>query len=499
MPLAALAAGKSGPPVPFIVPPVKPALAGALAEVPLPSAKPDQATPAAATEAVAVTDAAVADIAVGGEVGAEVVDDAVAGSTAADALATGGALGSDDALEAVPASADGEAADGEAIDRRVFLVDRGDTLMDLLVEASVPRSEASGAIQALREVYDPRRLQVGQQVTVLFEPRRGGTQHFVGLELEPDVVRSVSVARSGDEGFESAEVEKAVETRKVGAVAEIRSSLFEAGAAAGVPVSVMMEVIRLYSHEVDFQRDLQPGDRFEVLFDRMVTEDDQIAGDGDVLYASLVLGGREKPIYRYKTRDGRIDHYDREGASIRRALLRTPVDGARITSGFGMRHHPILGYSKLHKGTDFGAPTGTPIYAAGNGIVEEAGGKGAYGNYIRIRHNTEIATAYAHLSRFAKGLRRGGRVEQGDVIGYVGTTGRSTGPHLHYEVLRHNRQVNPASIDLPTGEKLQGRDLKAFLQTAKALDRAFEESKRGLQLARTTATEAKGCSAETAC
>ncbi|WP_029009432.1 M23 family metallopeptidase [Azospirillum halopraeferens] len=477
---SASAADRSAAPPAFILPPVKPEIPGSSADGP--------AAVGGGEEAAAG----------GEEIAAEVVP-AAAVPDGDDTPVTPAVLVTADPPAA---TVSGEDADSDAesnLDRRVFLVSRGDTLLNLLVGASVPRTEAAGAIRALREVYDPRSLQVGQQVTVLFEPRRGGARQFVGLELEPDVVRSVTVARTGDSGFESAEVERAVERRRVGAAAEVRSSLFEAGSAAGVPVSVMMAVIRLYSHEIDFQRDLQPGDRFEVLFERMVTDDGRVAGDGDVLYASLVLSGKERPMYRFKTRDGRVDYYDRDGASIRRALLRTPIDGARITSGFGMRRHPILGFSKMHQGMDFGAPTGTPIYAAGNGVVEEVGVKGAYGNYIRIRHNSEMATAYAHLSRFAGNVRRGGRVQQGEVIGYVGSTGRSTGPHLHYEVLRHNRQVNPASVDLPTGEKLDGRDLRDFLQTAKALDRAFEESKQGLQLARTPAVEDKGCTNETAC
>ncbi|PWC55038.1 M23 family metallopeptidase [Azospirillum sp. TSO22-1] len=383
------------------------------------------------------------------------------------------------------------------IDRRVVSVGRGDTLMDLLTGASVPRTEADGAINALSTVYDPRKLKVGQQVTVLFEPHRGGSRRFVGLELTPDVVRSVSVARTRDAGFESAEVKKEVRRELVAAEAEIRSSLFEAGNGAGVPVSVMLAAIRTYSYEVDFQRDLQPGDRFKVLYERFVTADGKVAGEGDVLFASLTVDGEELAIYRHKTRDGRADYFDRAGESIRRALLLTPIDGARLTSGFGMRMHPILGYSKMHKGLDFGAPTGTPIYAAGNGVVEEIGPHGAYGNYIRIRHNTDVTTAYAHMSRFAKSVRRGGRVEQGDVIGYVGATGRVTGAHLHYEVLKKGQQVNPKAADLPTGEKLAGRELQAFEQTVRATDRAYAEARAGLQLAHTT--DRKACSGTATC
>lgn len=391
-------------------------------------------------------------------------------------------------------------ADKTAIDRRTLSIGQGDTLMDLLTEADVPRNEASGAIAALRDVYDPRKLKVGQKVTVLFEPRRGGTRKFVGLEFVPDPVRSVSIARKGETGFTSTQVEKPVSRKLVAAQGVIRSSLFEAGSTAGVPLSVMMAFIRDYSYDVDFQRDLQPGDRFEILYEQMVTPEGKVVGDGDVLYASLALSGEEMPIYRFKTRDGRIDYYNRDGESIRRALLRTPIDGARITSGFGMRTHPILGFSKMHQGVDFGAPKGTPIYAAGRGVVEQVGPFGAYGNYVRIRHNTEISTAYAHLSRIAKDTRRGGRVEQGDVIGYVGATGRVTGAHLHYELLRNGRQVNPRSVDLPTGEKLDGRDLQNFLQAVRSLEKSFEETRGGLQLARTPGSaEEKGCSKATSC
>ena len=408
-------------------------------------------------------------------------------------------VATEEAMPGEGAATEVAAAPG-GLDRRVVSVGRGDTLMDLLTGVSVPRAEANGAITALSDVYDPRKLQIGQQITVLFEPRRGGSRRFVGLELATDVVRSVSVARTGDAGFESAEIKKEVRRELAAAEADIRSSFFEAGNGAGVPLSVMLAAIRTYSHEVDFQRDLQPGDRFKILYERFVTADGTVASEGDILFASLTVGGDELVIYRHKTRDGRIDYYDREGESIRRALLLTPIDGARLTSGFGMRMHPILGYSKMHKGVDFGAPTGTPIYAAGNGVVEEIGPKGAYGNYIRIRHNTEITTAYAHMSRFAKGVRRGGRVEQGDVIGYVGTTGRSTGAHLHYEVLKGGRQVNPKSAELPTGEKLKGRELQAFEQTMRAADRAYAEARAGLQIAHTDDDKAgKACAGTATC
>jgi murein DD-endopeptidase MepM/ murein hydrolase activator NlpD len=237
----------------------------------------------------------------------------------------------------------------------------------------------------------------------------------------------------------------------------------------------MIQMIRAFSYDVDFQRDVHPGDGFTVMYEREFTEDGAPAREGEVVFASLSLSGKEMALYRYTTRDGETDYFNRRGESVRKALLRTPVDGARISSTFGMRRHPILGYSKMHKGVDFAAPTGTPIYAAGNGTIEEAGPKGAYGNYIRVRHNREIATAYAHLSRISKDVRRGAKVRQGDVIGFVGTTGRSTGPHLHYEVLRNGRQANPMSVDLPTGIVLAGRDLTAFKEMVGKVEVQFAE------------------------
>jgi murein DD-endopeptidase MepM/ murein hydrolase activator NlpD len=327
----------------------------------------------------------------------------------------------------------------------------------------------------------------------------------MGLELEPDAERAVSVARVEGEGYEAATIDKALERRKTAASAVIDSSLFEAGASVGVPIPVMAAMIRAYSYDVDFQRDVQPGDEFQVMYERYFTDDGAAARDGDILYAALNLGGKQMELFRYKTRDGIVDYFNRQGESIRKALLRTPIDGARVSSKFGMRRHPILGFSKMHAGTDFAAPTGTPIYAAGNGVIEEIGRKNGYGNYIRIKHNQQIATAYAHLSKFGSGMRRGGRVQQGDIIGYVGTTGRSTGPHLHYEVMRGGRQINPMSVDLPTGVALEGRELVAFKHHVEETDRQFAANLQSSQQvaqsvsAAGEAEHADACRGEQAC
>jgi murein DD-endopeptidase MepM/ murein hydrolase activator NlpD len=229
------------------------------------------------------------------------------------------------------------------------------------------------------------------------------------------------------------------------------------------------DLIKTFSFDVDFQRDIQDGDSFEVLYERMENEDGEFVKSGKILFASLTLSGKTIPVY-YFERDGDGEYFTPNGEAIRKSLLRTPVDGARITSGFGMRMHPLLGFSKMHKGIDFGAPTGTPIYAAGSGTVVEIGKKGSFGNYIRIRHNGEYQTAYGHMSRFAKGLVKGEKVKQGQVIGYVGATGRATGPHLHYEIMVAGAQVNPAKVKTVASNKLTGKQLKAFQATVEKTD-----------------------------
>ena len=253
-----------------------------------------------------------------------------------------------------------------------------------------------------------------------------------------------------------------VERRLVRSEGKITSSLYLSAVKAGVSASILMEMIRLYSWDVDFQRSIRPGDGFEVMFEKLYTEDGEFARYGNVLYGKLALSGTNLPLYRFTTKAGLTDYFDAKGKSARKALMRTPINGARLSSGFERRRHPILGYTKMHRGLDFAAPRGTPIYAAGNGTVVYRSRNGAYGNYIRIRHNSEYSTAYGHMSRFSRKIRRGRRVKQGQIIGYVGTTGRSTGPHLHYEVLSRGRQLNPFRLKLPSGKSLKGPELVRF-------------------------------------
>lgn len=371
------------------------------------------------------------------------------------------------------------------VSKKKLSVGKGDTLMSLLVENRVPRDEAYQAIQALAKVYNPRDLKPNHEITVFFHQDPSVVDPtFSGLSIEKDVVNSVSVKRDDDGGYTVDKQEKDIVSEMRGFKGKIDSSLYVSAKAQGVPDGVILDLIKMYSWGVDFQRDIQGGDSFEVMYEEFKTEDgDVIPGRGEITYARLTLGERDLPFYRFKDSAGETDYYDEKGQSAKKPLMKTPIDGARLSSGFGMRKHPVLGYSKMHKGIDFAAPRGTPIYAAGDGTIIKMGPFSSYGKYVRIRHRSGLETAYAHMNGFKSGLKTGSRVKQGQVIGYVGTTGRSTGPHLHYEIVMNGKQVNPASVKLPTGKALKGRDLKNFNSVVASADRQFKSIGRSTAVA----------------
>ncbi len=351
---------------------------------------------------------------------------------------------------------------------RTVEAEQGDTLLDLLLNAGIDKADANKAIDALRTIYNPRELRAGQEITITFERVPGSIDGriFSAFALQTETGRQLTAKRGGS-GFVAGEAKRQISRQVSHYAGTIKGSLFEAALANGVPASVLTEMIRAFSYDVDFQRDIQSGDKFEVMFERQVDSNGRVVHDGNILFASLTLSGEAMPIYRYTDSSGLVDYYNAKGESVRKALLRTPVDGVRISSGFGMRMHPILGFSKMHKGVDFAVVSGTPVMAAGAGIVEYAGYNGSYGNYVRIKHDSEHSTAYAHLSRLALGTRVGKHVGQGQIIAYSGATGRATGPHLHYEVLVHQTQVNPMSVKFQSGNKLAAKELARFVATTK--------------------------------
>jgi murein DD-endopeptidase MepM/ murein hydrolase activator NlpD len=366
-------------------------------------------------------------------------------------------------------------------------VQRGDTLIDILDRAGIDQAEAHAAVQSLRSVYDPRRLRTGQELMITAaagESDDEDAKRLIGLALDLNFDHSVRVTRNADGSYVTARVDRPQQRQIVRRLGTIEDSLYVAAVRAEVPPETIAQLIKLFSWDVDFQRDIQPGDGFESLFEEVQLQgsEDSVRG-GALVYARLTLSGRDLEAYRFTLPDGSVEYYDRTGKSLRKFLLRTPVDGARISSRFGMRVNPILGYSMMHRGVDFAAPTGTPIYAAGNGQVVQAGRKGSYGNYIRIRHNGEYSTAYAHMSRFAKGMSPGRRVVQGQVIGYIGTTGRSTGPHLHFEVLKDDSQINPLKVKQFALGQLTGKDLGRFRGEMARIDRMRQDIADGTQVA----------------
>ena len=241
----------------------------------------------------------------------------------------------------------------------------------------------------------------------------------------------------------------------------ILQSLYKAAIDQKIPANTIVEFARIYGFQVDFQRDIRKQDRFQIMYEIFVDDNKKIIEAGKILFANLKLNGQDNSLY-YFNKEGSEGHYDKNGKSVQKALMKTPINGARLSSPFGMRKHPIDGFNKMHKGTDFAAPKGTPIMASGNGVIQKAGWCGGGGNCVKIKHNSTYETVYAHMSKFARGIKRGVRVKQGQTIGYVGSTGKSTGPHLHYEVIINGKKVNSQKLKLPSGKILKGEDRKLF-------------------------------------
>ncbi|MCF8495774.1 MAG: peptidoglycan DD-metalloendopeptidase family protein [Alphaproteobacteria bacterium] len=367
--------------------------------------------------------------------------------------------------------------------RETLKVSDGDTVAGLLQGSGLQGTEAYQATKILSEYTDVTKIKPGQELDVYFRPAGADSVEFSKMVVDLDPVKTLTVRKNSDGAFSAKVEEKELVKRSYAYKTTIDSSLYGSAEKAGIPSRVVAELIRLYSWNVDFQRDIRQGDTVEILYEVEETEEGQAVRYGDIQYANLVTGGRETPIYRYEMADGHADYFEPNGQSVRKALMKTPIDGARVSSGFGMRRHPVLGYTKMHKGVDFAAPTGTPIYAAGDGKVEFVGRKNGYGNYISLAHNKGLKTAYGHMHGFARGLRVGQRVKQGDIIGYVGSTGRATGPHLHFEVVQAGVQVNPSAVALPTGQELQGADKKRFASLVQTLKGQYAALTDGLKMA----------------
>ena len=383
-----------------------------------------------------------------------------------------------------------EATGGAPGNERQIVAKKGDSISMIVRELGATPEEARAIAAALGARGREGGLDEGQRLRILLAPTSGAArmqpiriivmgesapEHVVAFSDTGKYV-SVDVQSAETQSQQTAEVDEEEEGAS-GAV-RLYQSIYETALRNQVPRPLVDELIRIYSYDVDFQRRVQPGDSFELLY----PGEDEQPGDGkpDVLYAALTLSGETKRYYRFHTADdGVVDYYDESGKSAKKFLVRKPVDAGIMRSAYGWRRHPILGYSKMHTGVDWAAPRGTPILASGTGVIDRIGWEGGYGKYIRIRHSHGYETAYAHMSAFARGMATGVRVRQGQVIGYVGSTGLSTGPHVHYEVLVNGRFVDPVRIRLPRGRSLEGAVLANFEKERDKVDAMMNNNGAG--------------------
>ena len=370
----------------------------------------------------------------------------------------------------------------ESVEKEI-LVQKGDTLISALTKAGITREAANKIYYSLKSDFNPSSLRAGQKIkTIMSVNTQDSTVpaelDYMVIDINPG--ERVITARNHDKFETFIEQDELIEkTEALHGV--INGNLSKSMQNVGVPMRAVNNFINLFAYAVDFKRDVKKGDKFEIVYDSQVNKDDKLIKCGKIIYAGLVLRKQKIALYRYEDTKGGVDYYTAGGQALKRTLDRKPLAfrNARISSPFGRRLHPILKKHIIHWGVDYAAPHGTPIYAGGDGVVQAAKYNGGYGNYIKIRHNSEFSTAYGHMSRFAKGMRSGVRVTQGQIIGYVGSTGRSTGPHLHYEVIQNGKRVNPRTIKASTGENLSGQALNKFKQKVEQVNKEYVDAFSG--------------------
>lgn len=379
----------------------------------------------------------------------------------------------------------GQSGSSDIADKAITVV-AGDTLSSLLLANGATPQEAREIAAAIEPVFPANQLKQGEELRIGFaaEPD-GGRMRPVRVSLFDGDIHLASAGLTGEDGAQTyarlgAEAalladDATLRVNRPAGRAQLYESLFESGHRAGLPDPVISRMIRIHAYDVDFKREVRSGDSFEVFY---VADDNEgnASDDPDVLYSAITVRGETKRFFRFRSPDdGIVDYYDEDGKSAKKFLIRKPMNGGILRSGFGMRRHPVLGYRKMHTGVDWAARSGTPIVAAGNGVVEKAKWTSGYGRYTVIRHANGYKTAYAHQSGIAKGVEPGAKVRQGQVIGYVGSTGLSTGPHLHYEVIVNGRYVDPMRIRVPRGRTLQGRILAAFQREKMRIGRLMSQ------------------------
>ena len=345
----------------------------------------------------------------------------------------------------------------------IIIVKKDQTFSSILDNFNFDNKKKFAIINAINAIYDLRELKVNQKIIFLIDKNENVEKIIIELNfntnLEADLRSDIKIVKKELETFSEINSQEYV----------ISNSLYADGINNNIPNQILIKLIQLFSFDLDFQRDIQKDTKVSISYEKIFVKNKSDYALGDIEYAKIIIKKNTFEYFKFLTDDGFIDYFNRQGKNVKKSILKTPIDGARISSSFGMRKHPISGFNKMHKGVDFAAPIGTPVYAGGNGVIEMVGVNGGYGKYIRIRHNNEYKTAYAHLNSYRKGISKGVRVNQGEVIGYVGSTGRSTGPHLHYEIIYQNKKVNPLKLKLPSGKILTDVELERFEKNYKMI------------------------------
>ena len=335
----------------------------------------------------------------------------------------------------------------------------GETFDKILKEYFVEKNEILKIKKSLKKKVNLNKLNTNQIIQFSLDKTNNKITEFI---FQVSNTQKVVLRRNIEEdNFNEEIISIKLDKKIIYKENLILQSLYKAATDENIPPNIIIEFARIYGFQVDFQRDVKKKDKFQIMYETFINEKNEIVESGEILFANLNLSGQDNSLY-YFDKIGSEGHYDKNGKSVKKALMKTPINGARLSSAFGMRKHPIDGYNKMHRGTDFAAPMGTPIMASGDGVVKKAGWCGGGGNCVKIRHNTTYQTVYAHMSKFARGIKTGVRVKQGQIIGYVGSTGKSTGPHLHYEVIVNGKKVNSQKLKLPSGKILKGKERKIF-------------------------------------
>ncbi len=338
-------------------------------------------------------------------------------------------------------------------------VNVGETFDKILEEYLVEKSEIDQIKKELGKKINLNKLNINQKLSFTIDQTSSIIKEFV---FQVSTTEKIYLTRKKEtDEFDQKILVTKLNKNIVYDESIILESLYKSASNQKIPAGVIVEFARIYGFQVDFQRDVKKRDSFQIMYEVFLDDKKNIIETGNILYANLKLSGEDNSLYYFDSKKNE-GHYDKSGKSVQKALMKTPINGARLSSPFGMRKHPIDGFNKMHRGTDFAAPMGTPIMASGNGVIKKAGWCGGGGNCVIIKHNSTYQTVYAHMSKFAKGIRKGTRVKQGQTIGYVGSTGKSTGPHLHYEVIVNGKRINSQTLKLPSGKILKGDERKIF-------------------------------------